>query len=143
MSESNKDKTKLGNIDVGKRTLRIEDLEDKVHFAIESYNRAFEKYKRGDDSIQDWNIVIKALSLQLEELRDYIAVAYHNIGVIYATKGNFEKGIENFTKALQFNPQYPVAHHNLALVYKKAGDMELAQKHFDAAKKLGFNKDSS
>jgi len=135
---SEKNKTEVGKINVGKRALRIDDLEDKVRFAVDAYKRAFDKYRRGDDSIQDWNIVIKALSLQLEELRDYIAVAYHNIGVIYATKGKFDKSIENLEKAIQFNPRYPVAHHNLASVYKKAGDMEHAQKHFHIAEELGF-----
>ena len=132
-------KTELGRISVGKRALRIEDLEDKVKFAVEAYNRAFSKYQRGEDSLQEWNVVIKALTLQLEELRDYIAVAYHNIGVIYATNKKFEKSMENFKKAIEFNPQYPVAHHNLGLVYKKIGDFERSEKHFEAAKKMGFS----
>lgn len=128
----------LGKIQVKKQSLKIDDLENKVHFAVEAYNRAFEKYKQGADSLHDWDIVIKALTSQMEEIRDYIAVAYHNRGVIYATKGNFVPAIENFQKALSFNHDYAVCHNNLAIVYKKMGEIAKAEKHFQIAKELGF-----
>ncbi len=131
---------KLGRIGIGKKTLRIEDLEDKVHFAIDAYKRAFDKYKQGVDSVQDWDMVIKALSIQLEELRDFIAVAHHNIGVIYASKGKFPKSIEHLEQALKFNLNYSVAHYNLGKVLKKVGEIESAEKHLEAAKQLGFDK---
>jgi len=133
-------KTELGKINVEKRALRIEDLEEKVRFAVDAYNRAFTKYERGLDSVQDWEMVIKALTLQIEEMRDYLAVAHHNIGVICASKSKFPKAIEHFHEALKFNPNYPVAHYNLALVYKKTGETIDAEKHFREAKQLGFKK---
>jgi len=136
-------KTELGKINVTKKVLRIEDLEDKVRFAVDAYNRAFEKYKRGADSLDDWNMVIKALSLQMEEIRDYIAVAHHNIAVIYAGKQFYEKSIEHLKTALEYNPKYAVAHHNLGLVYQKSGEPIMADKHLVIAAKLGHNAKNS
>ncbi len=131
-------KNQVGKINVTKRVLRIEELEDKVRFAVDSYKRAFDKYERGIDAIADWDMVIKALDAQMQEIRDYLAVAYHNAGIIHASKGEYEKSLEYLNKALQFNPKYPVAHYNIAVVYKKIRDIEKADKHFQYAKKLGY-----
>lgn len=130
--------TKVGKITVTKRALRIEELEDKVRFAVDSYRRAFEKYEKGIDAIADWDMVIRALDAQMQEMRGYLAVAYHNAGVIYASKGEYEKSLEYLNKALQFNPKYPIAHHNIAIVYKKTGEIEKADRHFRHARKLGY-----
>lgn len=132
------DRKELGKIQVKRQSLKIDELENKVRFAVDAYNRAFDKYKRGTDSLQDWDIVIKALTSQLEEIKDFLAVAYHNRGVIYATKGNFAPAIENFQKALSYNPDYAVCHNNLAIVFKKMGEIAKAEEHFQTAKKLGF-----
>jgi|GEM_PF-1123602 len=133
------DRKELGKINVQKRALKIDELEDKVRFAIEAYKRAFDKYKRGVDSTNDWNMVIRALTLQLDEIREYIAMAHHNIGVIYASNNNFTLAIESFRSAISFNPDYAVAHNNLAAVYRKVGDMANSLKQLDEAKRLGYN----
>jgi len=124
---------------VAKRALRFDELENKVRFAVDAYERAFEKYENGIDAIADWNMVIKALDAQMREIRDCLAVAYHNAGVIHASNGDYKNGIEYLNKALQFNPRYPVAHHNIAIVYKKIGKFEKAEKHFLYAKNLGYD----
>lgn len=133
------DRKELGKINVKQRMLKIDELEDKVRFAIDAYKRAFDKYKRGVDSTNDWNMVIRALTLQMEEIREYIAMAHHNIGVIYAANNNYTLAIDAFRTALTFNPDYAVAHNNLAVVYRKMGDMTSSQKHLQEAKRLGFN----
>lgn len=132
-------RTGIGKINVAKRALRIEDLEDKVKFAIDQYNRAFQKYQKGVDSINDWDLVIKALTAQMEEIREYIAVAHHNMGIVYAGKEQYEKSLEQLKEALNFNPEYAVAHYNLALVYKKLGDIVRYEKHHAISKKLGHS----
>ena len=132
------DRKELGKISVAKRILKIEELEDKVRFAIDAYKRAFDKYKRGTDSTQDWNMVIRALTLQMEEIREYIAVAHHNIGVIYAGNANYALALESFRSALSYNPEYSIAHNNLSAVYRKLGDIVNAEKHLTEAKRLGY-----
>lgn len=132
------DRKELGKIGVTKRALKIDELEDKVKFAIDAYKRAFDKYQRGVDSTQDWNMVIRALTIQLDEIREYIAVAHHNIGVIYASNSNYALAIESFLSALKFNPDYAIAHYNLAIVLSKVGDTAKSAKHVEEAKRLGY-----
>lgn len=128
----------IARISVKKKALKIDELGDKVKFAVDAYKRAFDKYQRGVDSIKDWGMVIKALKAQAGEIKEYIAVAHHNTGVIYASSGNYTMAIESFTEALEYNPDYAVAHNNLSIVYKKLGDVVNADKHLQHARRLGY-----
>jgi tetratricopeptide (TPR) repeat protein len=134
-----KDSTnKLGQIRVAQRMLNINELEDKVRFAIEAYKRAYDRYKRGVDSTNDWTLVVRALTREMDEIKEYIAVAHHNIGVLHASRENYELAIESFNAALSFNPQYPAAHHNIGVAYHKIGDILNGEKHLEEAKRLGY-----
>ena len=132
------DRKNLGKINVAKKILRIEELEDKVRFAVDAYQRAYDKYKRGVDSTQDWNLVIKSLTLQMEEIGEYIAIAHHNKGVVFATNGKLDEAIECFKSAIAMDPEYAIAHNNLSNIYAKIGDVLNAERHKELAKKLGY-----
>lgn len=133
-------KKEVGRIKVAKKALRIDDLDNKVSFAVESYKRAVNKYHKGVDSINDWEIVIKALEAQKEEIREFVAMAYHNIGIIYASDNHFHKAVEALKKALSYNPEYAMAHYNLGVIYKKLNDKANSKKHIEEAKRLGYKK---
>ena len=129
----------IARIAVQKRAVRIEDLEDKVHLAVQLYQTATEKYQRGEDSIKEWNTVIKALSAQLEEVREFVAMAHHNLGVVYGSRHKFEQAVKCFEQAVATHPDYAMAHYNLAVMYRKMGDPVRAERSFRRSKQLGYD----
>ena len=132
------DRKEVARINVAKKALRIDELENKVAFAISAYKRAADKYQRGTDSTTDWDMVIKALEAEMDELKEFIANAHHNIGVIYAAKEDYIKAADSLRKAVAAKQDYPLAHYNLGVVYKKLNDTSRAKFHYEEAKRLGY-----
>jgi tetratricopeptide (TPR) repeat protein len=62
---------------------------------------------------------------------------HNNLGDVYARNGNYEKAIEEFTKATQINPNYADAYHNLANTYGQIGNYNEAMANYQKA--LEFN----
>jgi len=138
MNTTNKDRAALGKVDVQKKALRIQDLGDKVGFAIKQFETAQKKFEAGQDSYQEWRNIVKLLSIQIKDVQHFLAVAHHNLGVIHAGKKEFEKAEELFRKAVEVDPDYAIAYYNLAVVYKNLKNAEMAQKYFAKAKSLGY-----
>ncbi len=44
---------------------------------------------------------------------------YYNRGLEYQRKGQYDKAISDYTKAIEINPKYAVAYYNRGLAYKK------------------------
>ncbi len=55
------------------------------------------------------------------KVTDRNTIAYHNLGVAYATKGETDKAIGEYRKALSISPGYADAHYNLALALESKG----------------------
>ncbi|MBM4351650.1 MAG: tetratricopeptide repeat protein [Deltaproteobacteria bacterium] len=53
-----------------------------------------------------------------------------NLGTLYKKKGQSEKGIESYRKALVINPHHGETHYNLGLLYEQVGKVELAIHHY-------------
>ncbi|MBM4278647.1 MAG: tetratricopeptide repeat protein [Deltaproteobacteria bacterium] len=53
-----------------------------------------------------------------------------NLGTLYKKKGQSEKGIESYRKALVINPHHGETHYNLGLLYEQMGNKELAIQHY-------------
>jgi len=128
----------LGRVAVQKKALRIEELGDRVNTAVALYKVAQQKFEAGEDSQREWENILKVLQAEIEHVRRFIAVAHHNLGVIYAGRHAFTKAQEYFEQAIAIDPDYAVAYHNLAVVYKNLGDLNRARKLAEKAKELGY-----
>ena len=128
----------LGRVPVLKKALRIEELGDRVNTAVALYKSAQKKFEAGEDSQREWENIIKVLQAEIEHERRFIAVAHHNLGVIYAGRHALVKAKEYFEQAIGIDPEYAVAYYNLAVVYKNLGDLNRARKLAEKAKELGY-----
>ena len=81
-----------------------------------------------------------------------MASSYNNIGAVHVNKGEYDKALEHFQKALaidlkQLGPEHPdvaASYHNMAYVYKAKKDLAKAKEYWEKAyaifsKKLGPN----
>jgi tetratricopeptide (TPR) repeat protein len=59
------------------------------------------------------------------------AEAYVQLGVLYATRGDFQIAIENYKKAIAANPLLSDAHYQLSLAYKRTGGETKAHQEFE------------
>lgn len=55
----------------------------------------------------------------------------NNLGVAYLQLEDNQKAEQNFLRAIQLNPQYPLPHFNLATLYRRARENEKAATHFE------------
>jgi|GEM_PF-3771313 len=65
------------------------------------------------------------------------AEAYLTIGNAYAHKGQYDKAIENYNKAIQLNPNLAEAYYNRGVAYKHKGQYDKAISDFQTACKRG------
>ena len=61
------------------------------------------------------------------ELNPEFASAYENLGIAYATKGEFGKAIQYLTKALEIEPDNRHVMNNIAMLYSNMGDKQKEQ----------------
>ena len=61
------------------------------------------------------------------------AVDYFNSGVDYGRKGEYDRAIQDFTKAIQINPKDAEAYNNRGFAYEKKGEYDRAIQDFDKA----------
>jgi len=128
----------IGKIDVEQRAVRIEDLSDRVKIAVELYKAAQRKFDQGQDSLREWENIIKVLNAEIKHIERFVAVAYHNQGVIYAQRNDLKAAKKFFELALMIDEDYPVANFNLAVIYKKLGNRENAARFLRRAQELGY-----
>lgn len=138
MDKPDQNRTALGKVEVQKKALRIQELSDKLGFAIKQFEKAQAKFEKGEDSYREWVNISKLLTLQIRDLQHFQAVAHHNLGVLHAGRREFRKAEELFKKAIELDPEYGIAHYNLAVVYKRQGDIIKCRECFARAKELGY-----
>ncbi len=129
----------IGKIDVQRRSLRIEDLSDRVKLAIDLFNSAQRRFERGEDSLREWENIIRVLNAEIKNIERFIAIAYHNMGVIYAQRKNLQEAKKLFEKALKIDSEYAIAYYNLAVVHKKLGNLVKARSLYKKALSLGYS----
>ena len=135
-----KDKpAEIGRIKVERREMRIEDLENKVQLAVQYYHNATDKFRKGKDSIKEWNSVVKILKAQQEEIDCFVAMAHHNLGIVYGGRDEIEKSVEYFKKAVALDPEYALAYFNLGVMQKKLGNVLESETALQRAKELGYS----
>jgi glycosyltransferase involved in cell wall biosynthesis len=59
-----------------------------------------------------------------------------NLGIIYSKKGEYNKAIRKFEKAINLNPNFASAYFNLGVVYKTKGKYNKAKEFFNKATNL-------
>jgi tetratricopeptide (TPR) repeat protein len=138
MTDKDKPRTALGRVAVEHKALRIEDLSDKIGYAIQQYERAQQKFEKGEDSYKEWQNIIKLLHAQIKDVETFMAIAHHNLGIIHAGRKEFQKAEELFLKSISVNPEYAMAYYNLAVVYKNLNDIPKAKEYLAKAKALGY-----
>ena len=62
--------------------------------------------------------------------------AYNKLGAEYIRDGEFDKGIRNFDRAIELNPEFAFAYNNRGIAYAQKGDYREAIRNFDKALKL-------
>ncbi len=69
----------------------------------------------------------------LELMPSYAAAVNASLGFAYAAKGDEDKCIEYYEKALALNPDYSDIHYNLATVFERRGELSDAEEHYTRA----------
>src|SRR5262249_4243308 len=72
----------------------------------------------GDTAIQACDEAIR------QNPRD--AVSYHNRGVAYFHKGDFDRAIADFSEAIEINPKLAVAYNARGIIFEEKGDFDRA-----------------
>jgi tetratricopeptide (TPR) repeat protein len=67
------------------------------------------------------------------------AETYYNRGIVYEKKGQYDKAISDFTKAIEINPGHADAYYTRGVVYYYKKDYEKALDDFYKAQNLGLN----
>ncbi len=87
---------------------------------------------RYDDCVQDKDpdLTIRGCTSVIErgkqESREWRAKAYNNRGAAYYKKGELDRAIANFDKAIALNPKFADAYNNRGVAYFGQGDKEKA-----------------
>ena len=72
----------------------------------------------------------KAIACFKETVKDILyntpQFAYNNMGYAYFKKGDYDKAIENYKRALRSSPSYTLCYSNLARSYEAKGELEEA-----------------
>ncbi len=71
--------------------------------------------------------------------RKVLAPAYINRGITYRKKGQYDRAIADYDKAIKLNPKLAMAYNNRGTVYGNKGQYDRAIADFDKAIKLNPN----
>ena len=64
------------------------------------------------------------------------ATTHNNHGVAYRDEGEYDRAIEDFTKAIELNPNYAIAYNNRGRVYSDKGEIDRAIEDYNTAIEL-------
>jgi len=65
----------------------------------------------------------------------YISLHY-NLGTYYKERGNIDKAIEHYFKALEFYPDFAIVHYNLGIIFEKQDKIHKAITHYSKVLKI-------
>ncbi len=102
-------------------------LDSKFSDAHTHLGVVYLKQKRWDESISECQIAAANIFYTTAE------TAYTNMGWAYFQKGDNEKAIDSYRKAINANPRYSLAYNNLGLAYMKMNRDKDAAESFMSA----------
>ncbi len=115
-----------GAVESLKEALRIDPT------AAETYNNLGNAYSKLNDNEHAIQYFKKAISLKPDHV-----YAHYNIALIYSKMEKYQEAVPYYRASLKLNPGFASAHKNLGLVLHRLGQEDLAQKHLEAAQRLG------
>jgi len=65
--------------------------------------------------------------------------AFTHRGFLYMEKNDYDKAIEDFTQAININPEESISFSFRGLAYKETGDFEKAREDFETSLKINPN----
>ncbi len=71
--------------------------------------------------------------------KEFEAIQFSNLGVAWYEKGDYEKSIKYYTRAVELNPDFSEAYNNLGVSYAKQGNYSQAIKCYKKATKKELN----
>jgi len=71
-----------------------------------------------------------------KETKLFLAIAHNNRGNAYLTKGDYNRAIEDYSLAINYNPEYAKPFNNRGVAFQKKGDFDRAIADFNQAIKL-------
>ena len=118
--------------------------------AIEEVEQHFQKglqlSQNGDteEALKEFDEVVSTdpNSLSHDYYVDTYSEAFFDIGLIYSKKREFEKGAENYRKALKIFPNHRRSLYYLSYNLIKMGEVAEAMQYYRQAKALGFTGDA-
>jgi len=75
-------------------------------------------------------------NLRFLQTQEAYAIAYSNRGFAYYNKGQYDRAIANYDKAIKLDPKFAIAYNNRGIAYGQKGDDDRAFADFDTAIKL-------
>ena len=73
----------------------------------------------------------------MQERNQELATKYYHRGIAYASKGEIELAIEDYTKAIALKPDYADAYYNRGGAFLRLGEMEKAKADLTTARNMG------
>jgi tetratricopeptide (TPR) repeat protein len=84
--------------------------------------------------LKSWDMAIPHFEATLEDIFYRTPEgAYNNLGWAYYNKGEFQKALENYKKAVEINPRFAMAFNNMGMTYDRAENAEKAVSAFKTA----------
>ncbi len=90
-----------------------------------------------DDCVQDKDLDRKirgctqVIERGKQESQKNRAIAYYNLGVAFAMKGEVDRAIADFTESIVLNPNDAIAYYNRGLAYEKKDESNRAIADYD------------
>ncbi len=103
-----------------------EELEELYRKAILLFQN-----KQWDEAIAAWTEIIRLVNNPKQK-----SVIYSNRGNAYSDKGDKDRAIQDYDKAIELNPQNADAFNNRGVVYRNKGDKDRAIQDYDKAIEL-------
>ncbi len=88
------------------------------------------------------DLMIRGCSVVIQsnkETPENLAIAFYNRSVAYADQGQSDRAIEDYTQAIQINPDYSTAFTNRGNAYAAKGQYDRAIEDYDEAIRLNPN----
>lgn len=89
-----------------------------------NYGLALFYLNKVEDSLREFEESIR--------LDNSFALPYANIGLVHLNNMEYDKAVEFFKKALEFDKGNPETHYNLAVTYYRIGKKDDALQHYEA-----------